>query len=323
MKDNNASGFKFKVDKDERPDSLFQTKKRGKTVKEDREEILSRRITLISLLILCLMGVIVFGAYLHIEKKFDKIHSSGFTEIQSRSLDLESKLSAFADRYEKLEASLIKKASRTDDILSKLEGATASLGDHLKRLEKSLNRINASKADKKELANAITRVDKTLSPIRKDLADLKASKDIGPEIDEKFTEELAKLYGEVDNAKKEFDKLQTDISDLSISKLQTDISELSSGKVSKESLDIALEEQEKNYKENLILINENLGYKEDKIKALQERLEKIEKRLNVKKKKYHKPAGTANSKPPAKSGTVEKPATEDPEPGKIVEQNIE
>jgi len=284
MKDSNTSGFRFKVDKDERPDSLFQTKKRGKTVKGDKEEILSRRITLITLLILCLMGVIVFGAYLHIEKKFDKIHSAGFTEIQNRSQDMESKLSAFADRYEKLETSLIKKVSRTDDILSKLEGATASLRNHLKKLEKNLNRINASKADKKELADAIARVDKTLSPIRKELADLKSSKDTGPEIDKKLTEELAKFSGEVDNAKKEFDKLQTDISDLSISKLQTDISELSSGKVSKESLDIALEDQENRYKENLILINENLGYKEDKIKALQERLEKIEKRLNVKKK---------------------------------------
>lgn len=322
MKENNTSGFKFKVDDDERPDSLFQTKKRKETAAMGKEDALNQRITLLSLLMLCLIGLIVFGAYLHVEKKFEKIYSAGSTEIQIRSQDLESKFSALAGQYEELQASLIKKVSQAEAILSKLENTTASMEAHLKQLEKNLNRVSASKANKKTLADAITRVDKNLTPMRKDIADLKSFK--GPDIasfDKKFTEALAKLFGEVDDTKKEFDKLQTDISDLStdsikgkISKLQIEISELLTNKVSRESLDIALEDQEKQYKENLILINENLGYKEDQIKALQKRLETIETRLNVKKKKYHKPSKPSNS---LKSGT------EDLEPGKILEQDIE
>lgn len=339
MENNNDSGFKFSIE-DERPNSLLQAKKKEPVWKENRRfETLSRRITLISFLMLCLLGVIVFAAYIHIEERLDNINSAENEEFQGFSQNLESQISSLSSRYAKMEESLIKleeslaeKISRMDDFLSEFENTTASIEAHLKNLDKNLDKIRSSKADKKELTDAVARMGETLTPLFRELENIRSS-DVGDKIsslDEKYTEELTKLSGIIDETKEEFKNLRADIASMTtdntkekLSKLETEILKLSTDKVGKELIDIALEDQKKRYKENLILINENLGYKDDKIKSVQKKLEEIEKLLkSAKKKKYRKSVKASPSKQPVpKSRPVKKLPV--PKSGDIIERNIE
>ncbi len=310
MKDDNASGFKFNIEEDdERSDPLFQTKKREETWKENRRvETLSQRMTMLSLLMLCLIGVILLAAYLHVEQKFERAGSTGSVEVQSFYQGTGEKLSALSSQYEEFEAALMKKVTSMEEAFSTLERTTASLTQRLNRLEKNLNNVRASETGKGKLIGAVTQLENRVTSIH---AELKTLKDASANLDrleneldamkgaraenmsadEKFTQEMTTLAGTVDEAKKEVDALRAEMSALStdgsvnaINRLKTDIAVLSSDKASKASLDLALEDLEKRFKENLILINENLGYKQNKIRALQEKLKKIEERVNTVKK---------------------------------------
>ncbi len=272
MRDENSSDFKIRLDDndDETPDSFFETE-----IKDQRIEKLNQRITFFSILIPGLICVILFVAYLDIKKRVSIFHDTGTEEVQNLSQDLESRFSSLSQRHAKLKESLDKK------ILS-IENATTSLKNDLKKTETTINKIGSSKTDKKELARAIAKIDKTLSPFQNDL------KSISSEIEslsKNFKQELARLAGTIDKAKKD------------VFKLQGDISFLSSGKIGKKELKLALKNEDERKREKLSQVTRNL---ENKIELMNRKIKELERI--------------------SKLSEIETVA---PEPGKIIEQNIQ
>ncbi len=322
MENERPSGFRFSVDEDERPDSLLQTK-REIPWRETREySSPGPKIAMAFFLMICLMAAAFFAAYTYVENKFEKIHSSGSAEVQTLSKDFESKLISLTSQYEKIEGELGKKISAGDEIFSKIEKSDASLRETLKKAEKSLDDLRASKADKKEVEGVETQVEKALSPFRKELGDMKANdaRSAVDALDKKFTENLAQLSDTVSKTKESFDKLRGEISGLS------------SGRISKEALESAMKNQKEAYDEKLSLMYENFKNDIDKIRTLQKKTEELEaliRSLRSQQRRIPAYPSTTPVKPP--ESKARKPAARHPidelNPGgndeNIIEQDIQ
>ncbi len=281
MVDKKPSKFNININ-EESPDSQFQEE-----IQDLRIKKLSSKITLTLILIPCLTGIILFAAFLDIKKRFSVIHDTEATKVQGLSKDLESRFSSLSIQYAKFEDSFAKKISSIEKTASSLK---VDLKEAKKEIKKEIKKINSSKTDKKELTKTIDRIDKTLARIRKDTEDNASEIKV---IDEKFDNKLAKLVEAVDKAKIELNKLRTDISDLS------------STKIDKKALDLALENKEKIYLQNLSRTTKNFNNK----------IESIEKKI----KTTILPDPSVSKQVP-----VKKPASKVvvPEPGDIIEQDI-
>lgn len=179
MVEKDPTKFRIRID-DESPDTGFEEE-----IKDLRIEKLSKRITFVSILIPCLIGVILFVAYLDIKKRVGSMHSTG----EAVSQDLDSRLSLVLEKQAKLEDMVAKK------IKVELKEATTAI-----RYIRS-----ARKIDNKTLKGAIADIEKELGPVRKDLKNAASSI-------KAFDKNLANFGKEVDKAKNDLNKIQADIS---------------------------------------------------------------------------------------------------------------
>ncbi|MBN1930110.1 MAG: hypothetical protein JW786_00690 [Desulfobacterales bacterium] len=253
MKENMSSKFKLHID-DEGADSQFQAE-----LAELQINKLSRKVTRISIYILCLTAIMLAIAYLDIKKKIGNIQNTGSNQVQGLSENLESRFSSLSLQYAKLEDSMNKK------FLS-IEEKTAVLKKDLNQSEKFIQTVQANQKDKKEAEK------KEIENIKSEIK----------RINEKFTAQFTEIISFADQTQKK------------IKKLQTDLSAFSSLKIDLKKLNLALENQQKNYQQKLTVLSNEF---EDKIQSIQERIAAIQK-LN------------------------EFIATPPPEPGKIIEQDL-
>jgi chromosome segregation ATPase len=292
-----SSKFKIRID-DESPDSQFQEE-----IDNLSSERLNKRITRISIIIFCLMGAIILAGYFGIKKSLSIINTTGDMEVQTLSKNIESRFSSLSVNQAKLEEAMSKK-------FIPLEKTTASLQAGLKDVSTAIKYIrSARKADNNKTKTSIAAVEKTLETIPKDLEKIVSSL---KKVDQKYSKELSGLLKTVTTIKNDFKKIETDISSLS------------SEKVDEEALDTALKTQLTAYMNAINQLTSNL---EDKIKSLEKMVKEIEKLETVnKRQKQTAPSNTTPSKSPvSKQVPAEKSAkdTITPQPGTIVEQNIE
>lgn len=285
MKDQKSSHFKIGTD-EESPDSLFQAE-----ITDQRVDKLSQRLTLITILIPCLICILLFVAYLDVKKRFITVKGSGAKDISNISENLKSNYSSISVQFAKLEESIANK------ILT-IEKTIATLDGNLKKTNKLLNKIKSSKSDKKELSGAISKIEKKIVPIRKDLK--KVVSDI-KNVDTVFREDLAKLTRSINNT------------NTAIKKWETEISTLSSDKIDQKTLDLTLKVEQQSYLEKLNQTSKNL---ENKLSSIQKKIKELEKKRAT-------PPPSSQQKP--KPIPSEKPADKlpVPEPGKIIEQDIQ
>ena len=163
--DEQYSSFKFDGDGDEEPDSeqaIYQEE-----AKDRRVEKLGHRVTIISILIPVLIGVVFYIAYRDITGRVSQSQDTGAMEIQNLSSQLEENFAKLSTKYADLETALTQK-------LATLEKVDRSMKDNLKKAEDTVAQINATKADKKDQQDAIDKIDKALNPLRQELKAIKS-----------------------------------------------------------------------------------------------------------------------------------------------------
>ena len=294
---NESSKFKIRID-DESPDSEFREEINGPVV-----EKLNKRITRISILVLCLTVVIILLGYFGIKKRLAVIDSTGNTGVQTLSKNMESRFSSLSVQQAKLENVLAKK-------IMPLEKATASMQSSLKEALTSIRYIrSARKSDNNKAAGSMEAVENTLAAIPKDLERIasKISK-----VDEKYAKELSVLLKSVTTIKNDFKKIETDIASLSSEKLD------------KDALDIAMKTQLTAYMKALNQLTTNL---EEKIISVEKMVKELrEQEAGNKNQKQIIPSKTIPSKlPSTKKVPLVKSIKDTPpqQPGTIVEQDIQ
>ena len=277
--DEQYSSFKFDGNGDEGPDSeqtIYQEE-----AKDRRVEKISHRVTIISILIPVLIGVVFFIAYRDITGRVSQSQDTGAMEIQNLSSQLEENFAKLSTKYGDLEAALTQK-------LAALEKVDKSMKTNLKKAEDTVAKINATKVDKKEQQDAIAKIDKALNPLRQEL---KAINSI-----------TADLQNQNNDLKLQIATLSTDLTRLSVNTektlkasaaihskelnaIQTDLSSLSGRKMDKEALQLELLKARKQFQRDLDVAKS----------AIDRRLASILRRIKDLEKVVQAPLSSAGS----------------------------
>ncbi|MBI5594211.1 MAG: hypothetical protein HY881_27495 [Deltaproteobacteria bacterium] len=307
----NSSKFKIRAaDEDPLADSLVTEQ-----IEYQRFEKLNQRVTIITILIPILIGIMIFVGYRSIREMVSETQDMGAKELTSLAQSLESTISNISVKQAKLEETLAGKVADQEkveaavqDSIKKMDAAVqdsikkmeATVQNSIKKTETSLTEIQTGKADKKEIAGEISGLDNKLAGVQKDLksgleklnADIKS-------IDKKVSDEFAKS-AEIVN------KVTT-----SVAECQADIGLLSAEKEDKKATEVILKNQEKRLQDQTAQLLRNLESKMETLNAGIKELEKIKSAMEKtspaprKSQPGSHPAGTG-SKGPGKpeSGTV-------------------
>jgi len=284
--DEQYSKFKFNgEDEPESEQTLYQDE-----AKDRRVEKLSHRVTIISIFIPVLIGVVFYIAYRDITSRVSQSQDTEAMEIQNLSTQLQDKFDELSTKYGQLEASLVQK-------LAALEKVDKAMKANLKKAENTVSKINATKADKKDQQDAIAKIDTALSPIRKELKDISTMRNDLKAV----TAELQSLDTDVQQ------KLTTisanvDKSLQNLTKIQYDMSALSNQKLDNDTLQLELLKAKKSYQKELDLTK----------KALDKRLSSILRKIRDLEKIAQAPLAA-----PKPSGGTSSPGS-----ANIVEQEI-
>ena len=172
MNTKKSKEFNFnEIGDDEYPDSLYQEE-----MKDLRVEKINQRVTIITILLPCLIGVILFIAYRDLTSRVNRSEFSGSKEVQALSEELEEKFKNIATQFTTVQTSLEEKitsvektAGDLNEKFKKLNNIDESLKQNIDKSGTTLKTISASKVDKKEHAAAMEEINKSLSRIRQDL----------------------------------------------------------------------------------------------------------------------------------------------------------
>ena len=266
MSEERSKEFQIRID-EESPDNVFQDE-----IINLRLEKLSKRVTIISILITCFICIILFLVYFDLRNRVTANQSSGVTNIQSMSKDFDTRLNELSSQFSKIEESL---ASN----ISSYEKKISSLKFRIYRVENKNKKLISSKAYKQDqdiLKNEINKFSIKLD-----------------NLDVIFSGKLTGLSAEQNAIKKDLAKLTADISSL-----------VSQKKINRIFLDDQLKKQEKNQQQELNQIKKEL---KTKLLSMQKQLKEFDKRLKLSGKKSpntSKPVSPV--KPPVKN-TPEKP----------------
>ena len=317
---------KFRIRSDDNPEAQFQ---------EDNQELkldkLNRRITLITILIPCLIGGILFLAYRDIQTRVGQVSDTGTSKVRTLSKDLESQFSALSEKHAKLKVDFTQKSSS-------LEKTTASLQKNLQEAATAIKYIRAArKSDNQKISNAVNAINKTLetlAPLPRNLETM--ASDI-QRYDQNLSKELGSFSQSLEGIRN------------NLIKIQADIISLASAKTDNKAFELALKNQQKIYQ---LALRQAKGDLDKKIASLESNIKRIgQVETPPSKKNQTKSSQKSVSVPPEskpdskaktsqntavpKSGSVEnavkesatpQPASEDklslPKPGSFIEQDI-
>jgi len=272
MSDKNANEFNFD-DAELYSDSLFQEE-----MKDLRVEKLSQRLTVITILIPCLIGVILFIAYRDLTGRVIKSEYSGSKEVANLSKALEEKFNSLSTQDKEIQGAVAQK-------ISALETASASLNENLKKLsdrvsetEKNVLNLAQSKSDKEDQANAIQKINDALVPIRNELDSLdqirKELKSVSSEIqalDKNLQETLIPLSTQISTLSAKMDKTQSDLSEV-----QSNLTVMSDAKMGKDEVELELLKVRKIYQRAL---DEEISKVDSKLETFLRRIKQLERGL--------------------------------------------
>jgi chromosome segregation ATPase len=265
--DEQYPSFKFNGDDEEEPDSeqtIYQ-----EDAKDQRVEKLSHRVTIISILIPVLIGVIFYIAYRDITGRVSQSQDTGAMEIQNLSSQLEENFAKLSAKYGDLEAALTQK-------LAALEKVDKSMKTNLKKAEDTVAKINATKADKKDQEDAFAKIDKALSPLRQELKNIKSVTTDLQNQNNDLKKQLATISANLTQLSASTEKTIKEsaaVHSKELNVIQTDLSSLSDRKMDKDALQLELLKARKHFQRDLDLtksaIDKRLASMLRKIKDLE------------------------------------------------------
>jgi DNA repair exonuclease SbcCD ATPase subunit len=246
-------------------------------IEHQRFEKLNQRVTIITILIPILIGIMIFFGYWNIRQMVSQTQDMGAKELTSLAQNLESTISNLSIKQAKLEETLASKLADQEKmeaaVHASIKKIEATVHDSIKKVETtvqnsinktetSLAEIQAAKADKKEVEAGISGMDGKLAVVQKDLktgldkfhADIKA-------LDKKMTDEFAKSFDTVNTVTTR------------IAECQADISLVSAEKADRKLTDASLKNQEKHQDQ----ISQALRNLESKMEALSADIKEVER----------------------------------------------
>ncbi len=252
---------------------------------------LNRRITRISILLPCLIGIIIIAAYFDLRKNLYSVNTKGNMGVQTLSKELESRFSSLSIKEANLEETLNKK-------IAALETSTKEAALAIKYIR------TARKTDNKKTEDNVKNIEATLDSIPKELK--KISSDL-KKLDQTFTEKLTTFSQFVSSSKND------------LLKIRSDISSLKSAKVDR----TALKDQQEVYQ---LALRQSTANLESRIKSLEKMVKELGKVKTPSKKqsqiKSEKALSSSQAETKPVPDSVSPKDTVTPKPGSIIEQDL-
>lgn len=227
MTDEFPSGFNFNGDEQE-PEAFYHEE-----LKDLRVEKLSQRVTLLSILLPCLIAVAIYFGYRDLSGRVSRGKDTESLEVQRLTRELENLAKDFNDKLitfsttlstqdKDLGNTLEDRLSAINKNIDGLQSNVKSLDEDIKKTGETIDRLNASKADKKSQAVAIEKINATIAPLQAELEKLKSigsdlkkvSEDIA-NLEGKLTNQLATVAASTDQNKKDYEQIQDSLTKLS------------------------------------------------------------------------------------------------------------
>ena len=176
------------------------------------------------------MVALVAAAYYDLKTRLTQLDTAGGQEVQSLSQNLESRFSSLSIKQAQLENEIAAKTKHIADINKKLAASSQALTKSITTSEKTISRKLDTKIDpingklesieqnRQQLADTIARLQESLTRIQNSLD---ATTGEIASLDTNFTQELAVLAANIENAIGDISKLKTDVAAFS-----TDIVEI-------------------------------------------------------------------------------------------------
>jgi DNA repair exonuclease SbcCD ATPase subunit len=226
MADETPSKFKFNVE-DPEPDNFYHEE-----LKDLRVEKLSQRVTLLSILLPCLLGVAIYFGYRDLAGRVNQGQNSGSLEIQKISKEIEDLSKNFNEKLITFSTTL---SSQDKDFGTSIEGRLTaiekkvdtsqksfkSLDDSLKQMTDTIERLNVSKADQKSQVIAFEKVNADIDSLKNELQesktiqrDLKAMSADIKKLESQLTQKLAALSADMEQTGKKYTELQAAVDKL-------------------------------------------------------------------------------------------------------------
>ena len=269
MSEERSKEFQIRID-EESPDVVFNDE-----IKNLRLEKLSKRVTIIAILIPCFICILLLLVYFDLRNKVTANQSTGTMNIQSMSKDFDTRLNKLSSQLSKIEESLASNISSYEKKISSLKFRIYRMENKNKKLISSKAYKQDQEVVKKEINNFSTKLES---------------------LDIIFSGKITGLTAEQNAIKKDLVNLSTDISSLSSQK-----------QINRIFLDNQLKQQEKNQQQELSQIKKEI---ENKLLLMQKQLKKLDKRLKLSGKisqttsKPVSPVKPPVNKTPEKTGKI-------------------
>ena len=296
IEENDNSRFQFSADEDE-PEAILQDE-----LRELKIEKLGHRVTLLTVLIPCMIGVILVITYLDIKDRVTRSYDTGAIGVQKLSKDLASKFSSLSLEQAKINDILAKK-------LPELDKSAAFLKSRITKLQKSMTQMTASTINRDEL----TRVTKNLTNKVADIPQsMKPDFEALALADNRIVEDARRLSDDIKMLSDSMAEIDT-----RINTIRKELETVSEKTIDKDELELTLKLKEIGYRQALL---DKTALLEKEIQAIREEIKGLQK-VNSGSSSVApatQPSSPVSQKPASKTT---KPATI--ESDGIVEQTIE
>jgi DNA repair exonuclease SbcCD ATPase subunit len=263
---------------------------------------LSQRISFLTLLLPSLIAIVIYVAYQDLTQRLIRTQSNDLRSVERLATDIEQKTAAMNVRLSDIEAAL----TQMGNAQTKLQ----TLQEELRKGDSAMEKLNAAKADKRDIeeagkrheealaaisknVQALTKEVQTLAPFREELGvsttlrnEIQALSARLQKLESSLGKDLTGLAGYMDRSRSELEKIKSDLSNLQARKLDRDTLELEVLKA-KRLYQIALDQE-------IARIDKTLS-------TLQRRLDQVERAFGSKS------SSAAPSLPPLTGGIREQP----------------
>jgi DNA repair exonuclease SbcCD ATPase subunit len=278
MADENSSDFRFDADNQE-PESFYHEE-----LKDLRVEKLSQRVTLLTILLPCLLAVAVYFGYQDLAGRASRNHDAVSLEIQRLNKELEDlsknfneKLITFSTTLSTQDkdfgTSIDSRLFAMNKDVDILQNSFKSLREDVKRTLKlnrdTIEKLKASKVDKKQQAVAVEKINASITLLEQELLALKTleqdlqlvSSSIA-KLESKFARELKTLRADSRQHGKNYKQLQA-----SLTKLSNDASDLSQKSIDKDAMALEVFKLRKNIQNEIAREISNINQRLDTIQS--------------------------------------------------------
>jgi len=226
MEENNSKSFKIHFEDDEKTQPIRQEEEVETRLPIEKP---NRRLAIISIAVLCLLLVLITIIFVNLNKRISAIQSSGSSEMQNLSKELEEKLATLSGKADELNAHIDNQSKQFNQKLTSVSG---DVGKSKNSLIKSIE----EKASKSELNKQVQEISAKLENLKNNIG--KLSTDIEA-LDSGLGTKLKDLSDAVGGMEKD------------VARLKQEMGRVSDAGINQEKLDYELDLQAKRYKTEL------------------------------------------------------------------------